>query len=291
MAKRREINIFSISFLDLLSGALGAVIILFVAVPKAKDHEKLPEPPSQNIKIIAKNQSLKAEVDDLKLRMKDMQVILEKAIKERDAVKEEIKSKVKKVVKQKTPSKGTLDADVGFKFKGKNILFLIDVSGSMHLEDRMGQVKAGLKMLITSMPKEFKIDVIQFPGKNKSNHYSLWSYLQNLGANQKLEVYRFLSKLNPRGATPTRSALRYALSRYPGVTDIVLLSDGAPTIGNSRGLDNIYEIIEEVKTNNVRKIQINTIGVGSSFFSATSNPRYIFLKTLSENHNGFFYGF
>ncbi|MEL6142191.1 MAG: hypothetical protein AAFU67_11285 [Bacteroidota bacterium] len=32
--KRREINIFSIAFLDLLSGALAAVIILFVVVPK-----------------------------------------------------------------------------------------------------------------------------------------------------------------------------------------------------------------------------------------------------------------
>lgn len=32
--KRKEINIFSMSFLDLLSGALGAVIILFIVVPK-----------------------------------------------------------------------------------------------------------------------------------------------------------------------------------------------------------------------------------------------------------------
>lgn len=31
---RREINIFVTSFLDLLSGALGAVIILFIIVPK-----------------------------------------------------------------------------------------------------------------------------------------------------------------------------------------------------------------------------------------------------------------
>ena len=34
MRKRREIPLFSISFLDLLSGALGAVIILYVALPK-----------------------------------------------------------------------------------------------------------------------------------------------------------------------------------------------------------------------------------------------------------------
>ena len=31
---RKEINVFSVSFLDLLSGALAAVIILFIVVPR-----------------------------------------------------------------------------------------------------------------------------------------------------------------------------------------------------------------------------------------------------------------
>jgi hypothetical protein len=39
MAKK-PIEVFSISFLDLLSGALGAVIILFVFVPKMSQKEK-----------------------------------------------------------------------------------------------------------------------------------------------------------------------------------------------------------------------------------------------------------
>ena len=48
MTKRREISVFNIAFLDLLSGALGAVIILYIAVPKSKVKsdpviEKVPE--------------------------------------------------------------------------------------------------------------------------------------------------------------------------------------------------------------------------------------------------------
>lgn len=35
MAKNKEINVFSVSFLDLLSGALAAIIILFIVIPKA----------------------------------------------------------------------------------------------------------------------------------------------------------------------------------------------------------------------------------------------------------------
>src|SRR5690625_1055114 len=34
MSKRKDIEVFNISFLDLLSGALGAVIFLFIVVPK-----------------------------------------------------------------------------------------------------------------------------------------------------------------------------------------------------------------------------------------------------------------
>ena len=45
MAARKEINVFGTSFLDLLSGALAAVIILFVIVPKmsSADQEALRE--------------------------------------------------------------------------------------------------------------------------------------------------------------------------------------------------------------------------------------------------------
>ena len=43
MKKRKEINAFSVSFLDILAGALGAVIILFIVVPKIdlQDIQKL----------------------------------------------------------------------------------------------------------------------------------------------------------------------------------------------------------------------------------------------------------
>jgi hypothetical protein len=38
--KRSEINIFNTSFLDLISGALGAVLILFVVIPKMTSEQK-----------------------------------------------------------------------------------------------------------------------------------------------------------------------------------------------------------------------------------------------------------
>ena len=285
MAQKREVNAFNISFLDLLSGALGAVIILFVAVPKAKQEKKLPKPPSQERELRAKNHSLQAQIKSLEIKLANIDaktpapVVVEKPVEVVPEVKvEEVKE-------------GILNVDVGFKFKGKKIVFLVDVSGSMQTLDKMGQVKAGLKMLITSMPREFQIDVIQFPGKKKSNYYSLWSYTQMLGENQKKEVYRFLNQLKPRGATPTRSVLNYAMTRYPDVTDIVLLSDGAPTSPNSSKYENIQEILAEVRKNNYKQIQINTIGVGSAFSLNSATTASVFLRELAKDSGGFFYGF
>ena len=285
MTKKREVNAFNISFLDLLSGALGAVIILFVAVPKAKQEKKLPKPPSQERELRAKNQSLKAQIKSLEIKLANIDA------KTPAPVVVEEPEKIIPEVKVKPVKDGILDVDVGFKFKGKKIVFLVDVSGSMQTLDKMGQVKAGLKMLITSMPREFQIDVIQFPGKKKSNYYSLWSYTQMLGENQKKEVYRFLNQLKPRGATPTRSVLNYAMTRYPDVTDIVLLSDGAPTSPNSSKYENIQEILAEVRKNNYKKIQINTIGVGSAFSLNSATNASIFLRELAKESGGFFYGF
>lgn len=53
---RKEINIFSVSFLDLLSGALAAVIILFVVVPKMTQQQQ------ESLRTI---DSLQVQVDDL----------------------------------------------------------------------------------------------------------------------------------------------------------------------------------------------------------------------------------
>ena len=292
MAKRGEINIFSISFLDLLSGALGAVIILFVAIPKAKDIEKVkPNAPSQDIKVIAKNRALKGEVKDLKAKVLELEKTIENTIVEKK--KEVDKLAVKKTEKpsEQASAVGVQDVDVGFKFKGKNIVFLIDVSGSMVNGGRIGQVKAGLKMLITSMSKDYKIDVIHFPGKNGSTHYAHWSYLQELGQPQKEELYQFLEKLSPRGKTPTRNALQYALSRYSEATDIVVLSDGSPTLSSGKGYDDIYDILKEVKKLNHNNVRISAIGVGALFLSNKSSNRYKFLNGLAKEHNGFFFGF
>lgn len=296
---RKSIDVFNISFLDLLSGALGAVIILFITIPKNQPQASKPiqEVSCSNTvdkKVLdkcmstlkEKNEIVKQQRSELNEIIAEQSKLLTKLEKTQKQTKYQDQKK-----KEDQKNTGVGDSDVGFKFKGKNIVFLIDVSGSMRGE-KIGQVKAGLKMLIASMGQEYKVDVVYFPHSPKQNYYSLWGVLQAMSTiDVKQEVYEFLAKLKPRGSTPTRSALIYALSQYPELTDIILLSDGSPTIPGSRKLDNYKDLIKDVTWHNGTKVQINTIGVGQTVFKNKSSDLYQFLKQLSGSTKGFFYGF
>jgi Mg-chelatase subunit ChlD len=312
--KRRETNVFSIAFLDLLSGALGAVIILYVAVPKSKTEDpkmteiKAKEGYARVLKAESQAdmksdrdakfnelEELKENVSNLSKIIKDLTKKNESLSQEKSQAQQKVANLTKQIEKEKDEARdrktASIPVDVGFKFKGKRIVFVIDVSGSMFMEDKIGQVKAGLKMLITSMDSEFHIDVVSFPDGRAKNYRRLWSKLRPLHPENKKGVYRYLHNLRPYGATPTRDVMKYVLKRYSDATDIVLLSDGAPTRGNSNKLDDIFTVSQMIRNKNYNQAQISTVGVGSDFLTDTNNPKYIFLKRVAEQNKGFFVGF
>lgn len=73
----KEINVFSVSFLDLLSGALAAVIILFIIVPKATREQvaKLEQVDKMEVQVdqmkdqVAQMESQVAQMDSLMARL------------------------------------------------------------------------------------------------------------------------------------------------------------------------------------------------------------------------------
>ena len=286
MRKRREIPLFSISFLDLLSGALGAVIILYVAIPK-----NVPKAEDQNV---VKSETFAATLKDLNAA-KDEVAKLKDEIREKDEKLKELGKPVPALpigaVAVAESSGERNDLDIGFKFKGKKIVFAIDTSLSMQDEDRIGQVKAGIKMLFTSLPPAYNIDVVQFPQGERAPFKSLFGTVKEANTMNKLDAFDFVYRMRPSGGTPTRDVLLFILKNYEGITDIVLLSDGAPSLHNSNQKDDIYDILRVVRENNPTKIQISTMGVGSDFIKDKTSDRYKFLHSLSEQNNGFFVGF
>lgn len=353
---RKEINIFNVSFLDLLSGALGAVIILYVIIPKMSATEQETLETLQNLQVEAQEvqqmmaqlensvdkelfaqleekintmqqniEKLTQQVTEMSAQLKDAKEKLaqcEEQLEELKQAKEELEEVKKRLAeceaklaqcpenfiayKEWMDGCGlTLDSecprsspnvDVGFKFKGRKVVFLIDVSGSMREEDRIGQVKAGLKMLVTTMDPSFSIDMVQYPHYiaegNVNTHKPFWGSFGSMSDSRKMEIFGYLNQLTPNGGTPTRAVLKYALNSYPGITDIVLLSDGDPTLDPIHtDRDDINSILSEITSLNAGRVNINCIGVGNDFIANPSLDKVRFLKMLSEQNNGFFVGF
>lgn len=325
---RKEINVFSVSFLDLLSGALAAVIILFVIVPKmdmkSKESAEIMEQLNleatelegmvkelENSIDIELYAELEKQFEELKQTIKNLNI----KVKELEEKIQQLEQQIQQLQQQVTqlqqeneelkkyrewmencgltlqspcpppPSK----ANVGFKFKGKQVLFIVDASGSMITndlnEDRMGPVKAGLKMLITALEDDFMVDVVRFPYLNNDDYKPLWGNLKPMTEANKEALFSFIYEINPNNRTPTENALRYAFNTYSNMTDIVLLTDGEPNT-------DVNTILSYVRSANNRNVQINCIGVGSDFFNNPSSTKVQFLRDLaSQNGNGFFVDF
>lgn len=362
---RKELNIFGVSFLDLLSGALGAVIILYIIIPKMSHDEQetlktLEELQVQATEVQSMIEKLENSVDkavfkELQEQIKSMQdqiVILTEQVKEMQIQLKEAKEKLavceenleklknvqatlEKVQQQLQQTQADLaeekrkreecenrpgcppdyteyynwmqtcgltpqddcprsapNVDVGFKFKGKKIVFLIDVSGSMADDDKIGQVKAGLKMLVTTMGPEFSIDMVQYPDGEYTDYKAYFGSLRPMSNSNKSSIFRYLNTLEPDQGTPTRATLKFALNNYRTATDYVLLSDGIPTLSASVGdEDNIYDIINEITRLNGGRANISCIGVGPEFITDPNENKVKFLHQLADRNNGFFVGF
>jgi uncharacterized protein YlxW (UPF0749 family) len=137
MSKRKEVQGLNIALLDILTGALGAVIILYVAVPKGQETKR--EVASRaTISVIEKEKTkLHAELKSQEQKVKELQKIVLDTQKERDQLKTKGETQQKEIesLKEKTsqlapPGQSNnevkedyrgqgLPLDVGFKFKGK----------------------------------------------------------------------------------------------------------------------------------------------------------------------------
>lgn len=188
----------------------------------------------------------------------------------------------------------------GFDIKDKNVVFVVDLSGSMDdapETDKLDQVKAGLKMMVATMDETYKIDVVTFP-KSKTEFYGYkYGKLTTVSESVKYDVYRYLSNLKAFGCTPTRQVLDFVLtaSAYKSAGTVILLSDGAPTLPpNPMECDNddIPEVLANIKGKNAGSRVINCIGVGADFRNENmGNPAVKFMNDLAKQNEGFYIGF
>jgi uncharacterized protein YegL len=149
----------------------------------------------------------------------------------------------------------------GMEFRAKGALFILDVSGSMTQDDRIGRLKAQMTNILTAMqnkPASVRYGIITF-GESVDSCFPARGIEKNDERNHR-QATRFVERIQASGGTPMCEALNHALTRVlpAGNLDaIYFLSDGVPSDGTpAQVLDLARRIHEKYKT------RIHTISIG-----------------------------
>ncbi len=143
-------------------------------------------------------------------------------------------------------------------YAAKDIVFVLDTSGSMADAGKMEKARAALLYGIKILRPADRFNVISFAGEE----HLLANDLINADENGRARAARFVEALKPVGGTNIDAALtaaRQQISRSSSLGHprmIVFLTDGLPTVGQT----NVEQILENAK--NTAEARIFPFGVG-----------------------------
>ncbi|KKL65922.1 hypothetical protein LCGC14_2150140, partial [marine sediment metagenome] len=139
----------------------------------------------------------------------------------------------------------------------KDLVIVLDHSGSMAQHEKMSQAKEALRQVLGSMGEEDRFNVVPFCDSVDKIFPAL------VDANKKniAEAVDVLDRLNPSGGTNISEAIDTAMGLFeegdrPGY--ILFLTDGIPTVGER----DEAAIIKASKKANVHKVRLFALGVG-----------------------------
>nr|MBA2736081.1 VWA domain-containing protein [Pyrinomonadaceae bacterium] len=142
-------------------------------------------------------------------------------------------------------------------FVSKDIVFVLDTSGSMADEGKMEKARSALLFGIRGLREGDRYNVINFAGEE----HLMESRMISANASGKKRGEDFVLKLQPNGGTNINDALRAAMRQFDS-TDrpkmLVFMTDGLPTVGES----NVEKIIQNSKETKVEGLRMFTFGVG-----------------------------
>ncbi len=148
----------------------------------------------------------------------------------------------------------------GIDLRGKAMLFILDVSGSMMTDDRINKLRAQMSnilVILESRSEKLRFGIAIF-GEDVRSCFTRGIMPNDVGNRKKAS--RFVEDLQADGGTPMVEVLDYADRKLlPGanVDTIYFLSDGAPSDGTPEMvLDITRRIFQQ------QQIRFNTISIG-----------------------------
>lgn len=161
---------------------------------------------------------------------------------------------------------------------GMNLVFLIDVSGSMFSNDKLPLLKQAMKLLVDQLRPKDRISLVVYAG-------AAGVVLEGGDSSNKREIINALDDLQAGGSTAGGAgielAYKVAQRNYieGGNNRILIATDGDFNVGMS-STDELIELISKKKESGVF---LSVLGFG------TGNIRDDIMESLADNGNGVYY--
>ncbi len=156
-----------------------------------------------------------------------------------------------------------------------NLVFLVDVSGSMARENRLELVKEALRYLVDQLDRRDRVGIVTYDTQARE-------VMPPTSIRSRRDIYRSIDRLRPRGSTNLEHGLQLAYrmaERYfeeGRINRIILCSDGVANVGVT-GAD---ELLRRIKRFAERGITLTAVGVGMG------NHNDALLEQLGDKGNG-----
>ncbi len=158
---------------------------------------------------------------------------------------------------------------------GANLVFLIDVSGSMNQPDKLPLLKSAFRMLLNELRPHDTVSIVTYAGH-------AGTVLEPTPASRSGEILRAIDQLRPGGSTAGAAGIEEAYrlaeaARIDGGTNrVILATDGDFNVGIS-DLGALKAFIENKRRSG---IFLSVLGFGQG------NYRDDLMQTLAQNGNG-----
>jgi Ca-activated chloride channel homolog len=139
----------------------------------------------------------------------------------------------------------------------KDIVFVLDTSGSMADEGKMEKARNALLFGVRTLREGDRFNVINFAGEE----HLMESKMISANTEGKRRGEEFVKKLQPNGGTNINDALKAAMRQFDSSDRpkmMVFMTDGLPTVGES----NVEKIIKNSQEIKVDGLRMFTFGVG-----------------------------
>ena len=166
-----------------------------------------------------------------------------------------------------------------------NLVFLVDVSGSMKSPDKLGLLKSALKLLSKQMRSEDRVSIVVYAGASGV-------VLEPVAGNETASIAQALDALTAGGRTNGAAGIRtaYQLAEQAfikdGINRVVLATDGDFNVGTVN-FEALKDLVEEKRQSG---IALTTLGFGTGNYNDhlmeqladAGNGNYAYIDTLNE---------